>query len=424
LALAAVLVTVVGVHSGPARADVQVHDADGWSVYTRGLIAAHYQLALGDNDPPTTHGLIVGNKLQPGGAVDQRDQSVTLSRVRSGFVGTQIGFGVNRKLSDRTRVESLIAINVYDISNSRNTSFPRPVDIREAWAAVVTPVGTFKFGRMFSIYASAHAPVVQMAYRYGIGHPCGLDQTTIACGSIGAGPQYANFDAQFRYVSPRTAGVEFQFAVSDPVSGPGYQLTPYPRFDADINADWRFTPTVRFRAAVQGAGEEVQRVVDVTTMDVPPVMRKDLKRSRILGGAGSAILDVGPFGIGLGGWMCSGCGPRGLFEIGEAANPVSYDSSGELRLGRGFFGNAKVTIGNTSLAAGGGLSGIRSTTADRDPVTSSNSVINQSTEWHLVLSHQIDTVVLTAEFMQWKNQWYFGEKQGVVFAGVGANYYW
>jgi hypothetical protein len=70
------------------------------------------------------------------------------------------------------------------------------------------------------------------------------------------------------------------------------------------------------------------------------------------------------------------------------------------------------------------MSGIRSTTADRDPVTSSNSVINQSTEWHLVLSHQIDTIVLTAEFMQWKNQWYFGEKQSVIFAGLGANYYW
>ena len=422
LKLAALSAIVIWASATEARADVTVSEKDGWTLYTKGFIAAQYQLTLGDNDPPALHGLIVGNKLQPGGAT--QDEKVNLSRMRSGFIGSQIGFGVNRKISDRTRVDSLIAINVNDVSNDRNRDFPRSVDVREAWAALVTPVGTFKFGRMFSLYASAHAPVVLIAYRFGIGHPCSVDAATIACGSVGAGPQYANFDAQFRYISPRIGGVEFQLSISDPVSGPSYELTPYPRVDADLNLDVRPAPSVRLRAAVQGGTQEVQRISDITTMDNPPRMIKGLKRSQILGGAGSTILDVGRFTVGAGGWMCLGCGPRGFFEIGLAANPVSYDSSGELRLGRGFFGNASFDFGGTALAAGGGLAGIRSTNSDKDPAMSSVSVINQSTEWHVVLTHAIDTVVLTAEFMQWKNQWYFGEKQDVIFTGVGANYYW
>lgn len=422
--LAAILVIAISAPAGRARADVEVFEKDGWSLYTKGLIAVHYQFMKGDNDPPAVKGLIVGNKLQPGGATDIRDQSITLSRLRSGFVGSQLAIGVNRTMSERTRVESLVAISLFDISSNRGQSTLKLPDIREAWAAAVTPVGTFKFGRMFSIYASAHAPVVLLAYQFGVGHPCALDQLGISCGSVGAGPQYAGFDAQMRYISPRAAGFEFQLAISDPLVGPSYQMSPYPRADADLNFDMKFGETTRLRAAAQGVVQEAHRVDMVTTMDVPPVTRQVLKRGRLLGTSGSAVVDAGPLSVGGGFWLCKGCGTKGAFEIFDAANPSAYDSVGDLRLGRGFFGNARVTLGGTSLTVGGGMSGLQSTARDKDPVLSTVSVINQAVEAHGVINHRIDTIVLTAEFMWWKNQWYFGEKQSLMFAGVGANYFW
>src|SRR6187200_15432 len=99
LALAAALLSPT-----PARADINLYEKDGWGFRTTGLIAAHYQLVLGGacevgtdpmtpnancgGDPPTTGGrVLVGGKIFPTGAQDTTDNSLTLSRVRSGFIG-------------------------------------------------------------------------------------------------------------------------------------------------------------------------------------------------------------------------------------------------------------------------------------------------------------------------------------------------
>jgi len=124
----------------------------------------------------------------------------------------------------------------------------------------VTPYGSLKFGRMFSIFGSASAPVILLAYRYGVGNPCFASQNTIACASVGAGPLFAGFDSQIRYISPRALGLEFQLAVSDPVIGPAYHMSPLPRFDAELNYDRSFGPSGKLRVFGQGIAEKLQRV--------------------------------------------------------------------------------------------------------------------------------------------------------------------
>jgi predicted porin len=406
-----------------ASADVVFYEKDGWGVYTRGLIASHYQMAIGDADPVTSHGVLVGGKILPQGATDTLDQSLTLSRIRSGFVGTQLGIGVRRTITPDVKVDSLVAINLADISSNRNQEINKSVDVREAWAAVATPGGTFKLGRQFMIFGSGSAPVVLISHRYNVGNPCFVNFPTIACASVGAGPMYAGFDAQLRYETPRFAGLQFQVAVSDPWVGPGYQITPLPRFDAELNFDQSFGEGIRARVFLEGIYQEVQRR-EITNV---------LTKGKVMGGFGSAVVDIAGFAIGGGGWQCTGCGTRQVFEVGvDGANPLAYDNERfELRTARGFFGNAGYTFMGFTIAAGAGAAFVKPTFADAPelqnpplPQSTRVSVLHSSTEYHVTFTKQIDAIVLAVEYMHWANKWHYGEKQDVNYGGLGANYVW
>ncbi len=419
-----------------ARADVTFYDKDGWAVYTRGLIASHYQYAFGDGDPTTTHGVVVGGKILPGGAEDPRGSCTTtagvetckptlkLSRVRSGFIGTQLGVGVRRKINDQVNVDSLIAMNLADVSSNRGQEANKSVDVREAWAAVNTPYGTFKMGRMFMIFGSGSAPVVLISHKYAVGNPCFVNAPTIACASVGAGPLYAGFDSQLRYETPRLAGLQLQIAASDPWVAPSMQITPLPRVDGEINFDQKFTPDVRLRVFGEGVWQELERR-DQATPGNP------LVKQTVLGGMGTAVINAYGLAVGGGGWQCTGCGTRTVMEIGDSANPLAHDSKFTLRTARGFFGNAGYTFLGYTLAAGAGAAFVKPTTVDAPelanppgPQTTSLSILNSSTEYHATFTKQIDAVVLTAEFMHWQNKWHYGEKQDQTYTGLGANFTW
>jgi hypothetical protein len=296
----------------PARADITLYDQDGWSFYTKGMVASHLNLTVGDADPlPSSGKVLVGGQLLPVGAEDRRDQSIVLSRVRGGFVGTQFGLGAGREINDQVRIKSLIAVSLNDVSSNRGTNVPKGVDWREAWAGVEGPLGTFKFGRMFSIFGSASGEVVMMAYRYAVGHPCLAGAPTppsgippISCGSVGAGPLFAGFDAQLRYITPRLAGFEFQAAVSDPLIAPDFKITPTPRFDADLNWEAKLSANSKLRFIGQGMTQEVRRVQTTPTGSA-------LQNKKGWGGMGAGLFHLGGFSVGGGGGSGKGGGARG-----------------------------------------------------------------------------------------------------------------
>src|SRR6188474_353071 len=89
-----------------AQADVVFYDKDDWKVFTRGRAEAHYQLIVGDGDPVSSNRL-VGGQIQNTGTQDE-DNKITQSRIRSGFVGTQLGFGVGNHLMQGLDAEGFI----------------------------------------------------------------------------------------------------------------------------------------------------------------------------------------------------------------------------------------------------------------------------------------------------------------------------
>lgn len=410
--------------AAPARADVTLVEKDGWTFYTRGLVAGHYQLVKGDADPTFSNGVNTGipsaggQILDERTAADSRDNTLTMSNVRSGFIGTQIGFGLNRKLSERVHVESLLAINAVGINSNRGQNLQKDVDYREAWAEVVTPYGSIKFGRMFGIFGEGSAEVMAMAWKYGVGHPCVVNHATIACGSSGAGPIYAGFDGAIRYISPRLVGVELAVSVVDPSVSPYAKMSPTPRVDAEANFDQTFA-SLNVRVIAQSMYETISKTTPPAGA-TPGTIKKDT----IWGAMGTAIVSLGRIKLGAGGWTGSGVGERVPLEASDPANPLFSDQTLELRKFRGYYGNLQAELLNNFLTVGGGILYVQPTAIDVGVGTAPNDVLDHQNELHVTYQHQWDAIVLNAEFMHWTTVWHFGEVQKLDFMGAGLNYVW
>jgi predicted porin len=416
LGLAVAAAFAVVLFADRARADIVLYDKDGWGFYTRGQVAAFYQLALGDSDPTMTAGSPIGGTFNSLSLSNQQNNQVTLSRVRSGYIGTQIGFGIRRDLSETVHVDSLMAVSLQDISGGRNVGAPEGVDFREAWASLVTPYGSFKFGRMYSIFGSASTDVMLLAYRYGIGNPCYGDTANIACGSVGAGVLFAGYNAELRYITPRLAGFQAQLSVGDPISGQVYSftLTPLPRFDGEINYDQHFGDTTRLRVIAQGLTQELQRN-----------KTGQVETSNVWGAMGSGIFEAGGFAVGAGLWEGSGIGTESLFYLAPGSNDsVSFDSSGELRLFRGYYGNIAYDYHGSRLAAGTGITYVRPTAQDISPGGGNVDILDHAAEWHVVFTQKIDAIVLDAEYARWTTRWHDEAHETMNFVAVGANFNW
>ncbi len=409
LALAAAFAVVL--FADRARADIVLYDKDGWGFYTRGQVAAFYQLALGNADPQTT---AIGGTFNSLSLSNSQNNSVTLSRVRSGYVGSQIGFGIRRDISETVHVDSLLAVSLQDISGGRNVGPPEGVDFREAWARLVTPYGSLKFGRMYSIFGSASTDVMLLAYRFGIGNPCYGDTANIACGSIGAGVLNAGYNAELRYISPRLAGFEAQVSVGDPSTGTvdSYTLTPLPRFDAEINYDNHFGETTRLRVIAQGM-----------TQDLARNNAGAIQTVNLWGAMGSAIFETGGFAVGAGGWQGAGIGVQSLLYLAPGQNDsASFDSTGELREFRGYYGNIAYDYHGSRLAAGTGITYVKPTQQDSGATTI--DILDHAAEWHVVFTQKIDAITLTAEYAHWTTRWHDEAREYMNFMAVGANFNW
>jgi predicted porin len=416
-----------------AKADITLFDQDGWTFRTNGLVGAHYQYITGDADPNGRLNLAGGRILDEGASANESDpmnRKLVMSNVRSGFIGTQIGFGVSRQISPRVHVDSMLAVNVAGINSNRGQDLPLPkeADFREAWAALVSPYGTLKFGRMFGIFGEGSAEVMMMAWKYGSGHPCVVNHATIACGSSGAGPIYAGFDSAIRYMTPRIAGFQFVVSLADPTVSPKLKISPYPRVDTELTFDQTFGG-LHVRIIGQTMWERIGKT-DLTNPADAFVAYKN-----VWGVMGTGIISIAGLTVGGGGWQGSGIGERIPLEANDAANPISNDNTGTLRQFRGFYGNAQYAFLGNSVTLGGGELFVQPTAQDNLVVD--NFVLTNQYEGHVVLTHSFDVVTFNLEFMQWHTKWIQDPmvdpttmmlpprlKQTLNFVGGGVNYFW
>jgi hypothetical protein len=404
--------------ASPARAEMVVHDADGWRAFLTGRAEGHYQLIVGDGDPISNNRL-VGGQILNDGSQDQNNHLVD-SHVRSGFIATQIGFGVSDRFTETLEARAFVSIWLNGIEGNRGAPpLNKDVDVRDGWGALAGPAGTFVFGRAFSIFGSASGDVNMYAFEFAVGHPCIADSETIACGSVGAGPLYAGYNAQLRYVSPRFAGFELQASIEDPSALPDYHLTPVPRFEGEIGYLGALGAAGKIFLTGQGLTQRLGKInannngTDFTTA---------------WGVMGVARVELNHFKIGGGVWTGKGMGTNNALQQDDQSRPLAQDlpagafPGDQLRMFRGYFGNVVLGWGGTALAVGGGGAFVQETVADVAAV--STSLLKQNVEFHGVLTQRVHSIVFSAEYMHWRSDWYLGEKQTLNFIGAGSTFVW
>ncbi|HEV3193116.1 MAG TPA: hypothetical protein VGY54_21560, partial [Polyangiaceae bacterium] len=344
------------------------------------------------------------------------------SRIRSGFIGTQFGFGVSNKFSESVEAKAFLAVWMNGVDSSKGTAGGKDVDFREAWGSLVSPGGTFLFGRAFSIFGSASGEVNRYAFEYAVGHPCLADGSTIGCGSTGAGPLYAGFNAQLRYISPRFFGFEAQASLEDPSSLPDYHITRYPRIEGEMSYELNFLGDGKFVVKGQGLAQQLGK------LDTAADGTKSVKSTTAWGVMGAARFEAWGLKLGGGGWTGKGMGTHTPLQQDDQAKPLAHDLPGggfpgdELRSFRGFFGNAVYDYHGTALAAGAGIVFVQETDADAEG--KNTSLLRQNAEFHVVFTQRIHSVILSAEYMHWISDWYLGENQVLNFTGGGATFVW
>ncbi|HET6284885.1 MAG TPA: porin, partial [Polyangia bacterium] len=412
--------------SSIAAAEVVLHDGDGWRFFSTGRAEGHYQLIQGDGDPHNLNNKLVGGQIQ--NSSQDQNNKLSDSRIRSGFVGTQIGFGVSTNLSETLEAKAFIGLWLNGIdSHKGNPPYGKSIDAREGWGSLTGPLGTILFGRTFSVFGSASGEVNAYAYEFAVGNPCLAEAETIACGSVGAGPIYAAPNAQFRYISPRLAGLQLQLALADPSSTPDYQITNYPRVEGEIGYQLQLGENGKVIVKGQGFTQQLAKVNGTQNGTIS---------TTAWGGMGVARLEVAGLRVGGGAWTAKGGGTHTILQQDDPGKPLAHDLPGgmdpmtglplpgdNLRMFKGFFGNLAYRFRGTALAVGGGTVSIQETLSDA--LTPSTSLLRQNLEFHVVLTQRIhNAIVLSAEFMHWKSEWYRGESQILNFIGGGSTFVW
>jgi hypothetical protein len=166
----------------------------------------------------------------------------------------------------------------------------------------------------------------------------------------------------------------------------------------------------------QGVTQEIQRNNQVAAGYA-------LQSANIWGVMGSAIIEASGFAAGVGGWEGSGIGTTRILELPNGGDSISFDSSGVLRLFRGYYGNIAYDYHGTRLAAGTGIVYVRPTAQDQTPA-SPDDVLDHSAEWHIVFTQQVDSLILTAEFSRWTTRWHSDAHEVVNFTSAGATFEW
>src|SRR5690242_11752177 len=166
-ALAGLSLATVLLFPSHARAEkVLLKDKD-WEVYTDGRMGAFASYVIGDGAPVTNGKMIT---LPDGSVVPEvinggqwpmtvsndtpdGQGKVDMMRIRSGFIGNVLGFGVRNQILPDLKASAYVQIWAFVESDSRDKSRPNPADLRQGYAKVEGSWGSVIAGRTRTLFS-------------------------------------------------------------------------------------------------------------------------------------------------------------------------------------------------------------------------------------------------------------------------------
>lgn len=374
--------------SVPASADVTLIEKDGWTVFTNGRIQTFFNYTQGDGypsasiedrqaiDPATGAPLTTtdadGNTVPQmnTGITDGNNNSVTLKgggvhpsaglldqepnqggkvqelRIRTGFVGNVIGFGVKRQVTPTLSITGYYAMTTVINTSNRRKYLPVLVDARETHATIEGSFGSLRFGRQATLYNRGATELTYLyGFAYGLGWPGNISDVGDLNGNpgsahVGFGVLANGFGGGVVYGTPNLAGLKLDVGLFDSLSFPGtlWERNRWPRPEAEMTFETPFNDQMGMKLFVNGMYQKLYA-------------RDSPKSDSLYGVGGGVRFDLNPFHIGFAGHYGKGIGLSYALDPNDI---IIDDSPGENRTGDlrsflGYYGQAMLSLGEMNL---------------------------------------------------------------------------
>jgi len=426
-----------------AAADVILLKSEngGWEFYSSGRLNAFFSWAKGDGmpvaslDPATNQPLWQFNSSGGTGTNDsdatadpligangmpvQGHQQGTINsmRVRSGFVGNVLGFGLRRNLDATTKVTGYTSIWSIVESVSRRKYFPNFADVREGYLKIEGPWGSVLAGKALTLFnrGATEANFLYL-HGYGLGYPGSINVQGPAAGMIGYGILASTFSGGIVYATPSLAGIQLSAGIYDPANliGSRYDRTGPVRPEFELTVDEPLGKVGKVHLYLNGT---MQKLYVANSPDTP----SETPEGYGLGGR----VELGPVHLAAG--MHRGIGLGLTFALEPSDS--TYNDLSQLRDSQGIYAIGQLALGKVDINAGVGQTKIVPLERDLQIVAGTGvpafSIIKTQTGFAgAVVFHAADWLHFDIDVMHTEYKWTLGDKQKVNFYNAGTTLTW
>jgi hypothetical protein len=358
--LAAVSLAATGLVHREAAAEFTLAKQDGWDLKLDGRINAFISFAQGDKVPQGVAEWTAG-VFEP---ADPHNDKVMVTRVRSGFVQNVLGFSLSKQVTPDYKLTGRFALYAGASNERKPVLGSQPaVEAREAFIRLEAPWGTVEAGRNLGLFGRGGILLdAEIVHANGLGSPCSTRQILGgACGFAGHGVLFPGFNAGVLYSTPKFVGIQATVGLYDPTvnSEKAYEITPYPRIEAQLSYNYQD----HFKVFGEAMWQRLINTAPLKDAAMNVVMEAGKPKDQIADASGlaaGAMFSGGP--VQVGGAFYTGTGLTLIVPIFNT--PIFADALGVLRKGQGFVGMASLTFGGTKIAGGAGVSQLKLTPTD------------------------------------------------------------
>jgi hypothetical protein len=431
-----------------ARAELTLVERAGWQFFTDGRVNTFASLGFGDEFPAAspnpnggpTHSVVGETALGAAGQNTDQDDAANkyfAVRGRNGFLGTILGLGVRRNVTDTTKVKGYVALWGHAEAFNRDRVNPSDFDVREGYMAFEGPWGNLTAGRALGLFGRMSTEIdFNYGHNFGLGYPCG-DSQGPTCGHIGTGVMFPGFAAGFQYSTPSLGGLKVHAGLYDPVRLLGaWNRAAIARPEAALSFEQKLS-SVFFKVQVEGMVQAVSRLE--TSATVPG--QQNQYDDKVWGVAGGGRFEAGPVRLGAAAFRGKGLGQYYALQNSPVVfNPFTY----EIRSFTGIYAQAALVFGALQLSAGAGRVTIDQLEADKTSAELSNAK-SQTGISAAVYYGVYDNLVLGLDYFRFQTDWYGApnsttdamtgetvilpgyitpERQVVNYINAGVTYHW
>ncbi len=345
-----------------ARADVTLVDKDGWTVFINGRMQAFLNYNVGNGYPISvidgTDRTVV---LQSGGysglALEKPPVTTTNDpgriqelRIRTGFVGNVLGFGIKRQMNKDTEILGYTAVTTFIELTDRRKYLGITPDWRESYLKVSAPWGSVTAGRMLTLYSRGATEITYLyGFRYGLGWPGDISNNGPTAGHVGFGVLGNGFGAGMAYATPSLGGFQLTVGAFDANILPGstfWERARWPRAEAEATFESKIGTLGMFKLFGNGMWQKIYE--------------KGGDRNSTMAGAGAGgRVEVGPVHLGVAGHYGQGVGVNFALDPSDSFfNPETPDR--KFRTMDGLYAQLQVSPTKMfDIAAGAGISRVK-----------------------------------------------------------------